>query len=356
MVAKKKIESSVKNAPRALAFQIGAAMSLTNSDSISKIEQIERDIFSVLKDPSLNSNSKKKLGERIGQNLAPLIVRFAMAPSSGPGKFSNAKKGIFSSEGVMKNWKKVWIDSGFLSYIIGKDYSSIISYALSNQGRQTLKRAGYALNIAKTGYGAVTAPVSTGFKTGARAATALGFPKSSEFLRTSGVAATTYVTPGLGSAAGLVYKGYNFLPPNTKAQLAQYTYNKYNRFKHATGEELRKQVIKNMNNNKTNNNRSKFFTEKYPELRNAKKWFDAANSRLGNHLIINASTAANAIFNRGYKNKNGRLVSYSNYNWNKYFNTTGLTNKDRQVIKALGNKKVTKNARNTYWSEKTIGV
>lgn len=333
--------------PGLVANQIVAGLGLTNANSKKQIEEIEKALYSILKNTSITPEQKKQLGEKIGENLAQLIVKFWMLPSTGPGKMANAKIGI--KNGLAKNWKNVWIDSGFLNKVAGPKQATFLRWALSNEGRLALNTASFG----STAYGLYTAPRTTAAKLAAgeavNVAQSYGYPHTAKVIGglkkvgTAGAAATSaYYYPSVISVPTALYSTYNALPNSFKKQLIKYT----SSATHSAAESYKKRTIANMkSNNKLGApNRSQFFN-RYPELKNTKKWFNAANGILGNKLRVNTSTAANGIFNSRYRNKNGQLISYTNYNWNKNMNLTGLTPQDMRVIRALANARVRRDKR-----------
>ena len=333
--------------PGLVANQIVYGLGLTNSNSKKQIEEIEKALYSILKNTRITAVQKKQLGEKIGKNLAQLIVKFWMIPSTGPSKMADAKIGI--KNGLAQNWKKVWIDSGFLNKVVGPDQATLIRWALSNEGRLGLNTASFG----SSAYGLYSAPRTTAAKLAANEAAGVaesyGYPRTAKVIGglkkvgTAGAAAASaYYYPGATTYPIALYSTYNALPNSIKTQLGAYA----SSATHSAAELYKKRTIANMkSNNKLGSpNRAQFFN-RYPELKNAKKWFNAVNGGLGNKLRINTSTAANGIFNSRYRNRNGQLVSYVNYNWNKNINTTGLTAQDMQVVKALASARARRDKR-----------
>jgi hypothetical protein len=350
-----------------------AANSLTtalglNENSKVLIQRIEKDIYEVLTGGN-TPNIKKKIGERIGQNLAQVIVRYVMLPNTGPGKFSNAKKGILSKNGLAKNWQKVYFNSGAVNRLIGNRNSAVmLKFFLSEDGREIMKKYGsnavrqilsnystYSrLSTLASGNKARIAasqvPRALGYAAGAVPET---WPRTKAAVQTLAKYAPNASTlgyaayaPGYGTLAGAAYTGLGYLPPSYKNAAHEKVSALAKRIgttaKNAAAEQTRRaNVYKRTSNNALGaelRERQAFFN-KYPSLKNAKKWFNATRGLYGNLSKLHPQTAANAILNSRYIGPNNKKqYYYMNYNW-RNVNTNGanLSNDEKEIVRILKN-------------------
>jgi hypothetical protein len=348
-----------------------AANSLTtalglNENSKVLIQRIEKDIYEVLTGGN-SPNIKKKIGERIGQNLAQVIVKYVMLPNTGPGKFSNAKKGILSKNGLAKNWQKVYFNSGAVNRLIGNRNSAVmLKFFLSTDGREIMKKYGsnavrqilsnydkYSrLSILSSGNKARIAasqvPRAIGYAAGVVPET---WPRTKAAAQTlakyaPNVSKLGYAAyaPGYGALAGAAYTGLGYLPQSYKnaahAKVSALASSVGKSVKNASAEQTRRaNVYKRTSNNALGGPERQVFFNKYPSLKNAKKWFNATRGLYGNYSKLHPKTAANAILNSRYIGPNNKKqYYYMNYNW-RNVNTNGanLSNDEKELVRILKN-------------------
>jgi hypothetical protein len=349
----------------AAAKSLTAALGL-NENSKVLIQRIEKDIYEVLTGGN-SPNIKKKIGERIGQNLAQVIVRYVMLPNTGPGKFSNAKKGILSKNGLAKNWQKVYFNSGAVNRLIGNRNSAVmLKFFLSPEGREIMKKYGSnsvkhilsnystvsrlitAVSGNKARIAASQVPRALGYAAGAVPET---WPRTKAAVQTLAKYAPNASTlgyaayaPGYGTLAGAAYTGLGYLPQNYKnaahAKVSALASRVGKSVKNAAAEQTRRaNVYKRTSNNALGGPERQVFFNKYPSLKNAKKWFNATRGLYGNYSKLHPQTAANAILNSRYIGPNNKKqYYYMNYNW-RNVNTNGanLSNEEKEIVRLLKN-------------------
>ena len=337
-----------------------------NDNSKVLIQRIEKDIYEVLTGGN-SPNIKKKIGERIGQNLAQVIVRYVMLPNTGRGKFSNAKNGILSKNGLAKNWQKVYFNSGAVNKLIGNRNSAVmLKFFLSPEGRDIMKKYGSnsvkqilsnystvsrlitAVSGNKARIAASQVPRALGYAAGAVPET---WPRTKAAVQTLAKYAPNASTlgyaayaPGYGTLAGAAYTGLGYLPQSYKnaahAKVSALASRVGKSVKNAAAEQTRRaNVYKRTSNNALGGPERQVFFNKYPSLKNAKKWFNATRGLYGNYSKLHPQTAANAILNSRYIGPNNKKqYYYMNYNW-RNVNTNGanLSNDEKELVRILKN-------------------